>query len=177
MTDFPWSAVLGIAGIVGTLVAVHLSNSAAEQRQRLAQQHDDHTRFNKERIEIYARFLRASRMCRDAAYKSAGFMLRNHGAAIPQSEQIAILERYHNSWAELTEASEMVSLVASRPIKEVADRVTELARAIVVPDPDQTAMQLNERNSELAALEEAFRAAARSELLPEGGNRERYRSL
>ena len=166
MTDFPWSALVGIAGIAGTLVAAHLGNAAAERRQRLTQQHGDHTRFHKERLEIYARFLKASRMCRDAAYKSAPFTLRNYGGAIPQTEQIAILERYHSCWAELTEASEMVGLVASPPVQTVAESVTERARAILVPDAELTALQLNEINSELASLEGAFRAAARNELLP-----------
>jgi len=164
--EFPWSAVVGVAGIVGTLLGVRFANSAAGQREQLTQQHDDRTRFHKERIEIYARFLRASRTCRDAAYRSAPYILRNYVAAIPQGEQVAILERFRNSWAELTEASEMVGLVSSLPVKEVADRITELAHAIVVPDPELTALLLNERNTELAALEGTFRAAARNELLP-----------
>jgi hypothetical protein len=163
--DYPWSAVVGIAGIVGTLLGVHFANSAADRRDRLAQQHEDRTRFHKERVEIYARFLRASRTCRDSAYKSFPFTLRNYGAPISQGEQAAIFERYRNAWAELTEASEMVGLVASLPVKEVADTVTELARAIVAPGSDWTAEQLNMRNTELTEFEAAFRAAAREELL------------
>lgn len=163
--DIPWTALIGLAGIAGTLAAAHLANASAERRQRQAQEHEDRTRFHKERVEIYARFLRASRMCRDAAYKSVPFTLKNYGAAVPQGEQVAIFERYVKSWGELTEASEMVGLVASRPVKEIADKVTELARVIVAPDPDWTAEQLNTRNTELAELESAFRAAAREELL------------
>jgi hypothetical protein len=160
-----WTALIGVAGIGGTLAAAHLANASAERRQRRAQEHEDRTRFHKERIEIYARFLRASRMCRDAGYKSAPFTLRNYGGSIPESEQVAIFERFRTAWAELTEASEMVSLVASLAVKEVADTVTELARAIVALNPDWTAEQLNTRNNELAEFESAFRRAAREELL------------
>jgi hypothetical protein len=166
-TGIPWPTVLvGLAGIVGALGGVYLTNRAASEREKRAQEHEDRTRFHKERLEIYARFLRASRMCRDNAYKSVPLTLRNYGAPIPQSDQVAILERYVNSWGELTEASEMVSLVASLPVKEVADTVTELARAIVAPNPDWTAEQLNSRNNQLAEFEAAFRRAARGELLP-----------
>jgi hypothetical protein len=165
--ELPWSAVVGVAGIGGTLLAVHLANSAAERRQQRTQQDEDRTRFHKERVEFYARFLKASRMCRDTAYQSARYTLRNYGGSIPQGEQVAILERYRNAWAELTEASEMVGLVASLPVKEVADTLTDLAREIVFPNPDWTAEQLNRRNTQLAEFETAFRAAARRELLPD----------
>jgi hypothetical protein len=168
-----WTAVIGLAGIGGTLLAAHLANASAERRQRNDQEHEDRTRFHKERVEIYARFLRASRMCRDAALKSAPFVVQNYGGAIPESEQAAILERFRNAWAELTEASEIVSLVASLQVNEVADTVTELARAIVVLDRDWTFERLNSRNAELAEFESRFRAAAREELLLERRTEER----
>jgi hypothetical protein len=58
--------LVGIAGIAGTLLGAHFTNRAAEKRRLEEQRHDDRTRLHMEKVEIYARFITATRNYRKA---------------------------------------------------------------------------------------------------------------
>jgi hypothetical protein len=70
---FPWatviSGVVGVAGIAGTLFGGHFANRAAEKRRLAEQHHEDRTRFHKERVEVYARFISAYKAYRELVRK------------------------------------------------------------------------------------------------------------
>jgi hypothetical protein len=80
-----------------------------------------------------------------------------------RADQLAVIARFNRNLEELTEASEAASLIASEPVRAVADDLADRARVMAVPD-EISAEELNRRNSELADLERAFRAVAREEL-------------
>lgn len=158
-SEFPWavvvSGVVGVAGIAGTLLSGYLTNRAAEKRRLAEQQHEDRTRFHKERIEIYSRFIGAFNAYRESWYqqRSAPPVLDSRGlrAASPR--------------AVLAEVLEALLLLAADEVATAANGVFSAAIStenLPVLDP---AFDVAEKIA-LRALGE-FRKAARAELLPD----------
>jgi hypothetical protein len=170
-----WSLIIAVTGmattLVGTLLGVYLSNLFAERRQQRRQLDEDRTRFHRDRLEIYTRFLKASQLVREAAYPLAPQFLRNAGqpaSADNVTERLRRLGRYMDARTELIEARQMVALLAlpKSAVNRTAQEVFDAADQFLTDG--MTAEELSRRNEELAAKERAFLEAAREELLPKG---------
>ena len=158
-SEFPWavfvSGLVGIAGIAGTLLSAHLTNRAAEKRRLAEQQHEDRTRFHRERIEIYSRFIGAFNAYRESLYE------QRSAPRVPDSRGL----RPASPRAALAEVLEALRLLAADEVASAACGVFSAAISLenlAVLDP---AFELAEKSA-LSALGE-FRKAARAELLPD----------
>jgi hypothetical protein len=118
--EFPWgvvvSGLVGIAGIAGTLLSAHLANRAAEKRRLAEQQHEDRTRFHKERVEIYSRFIGAFKSYRDWLYKQ-----RSPPPVFDSRERTP--QSLHSARAAMAEAREALLLVAADEVAIAANEV------------------------------------------------------
>ena len=157
---FPWavivSGLVGVAGIVGTLLGGHLTNRAAEKRRLAEQQHEDRTRFHKERVEIYARFIGAFKAYRESMYPQRVSPLP---VLIESRESNAPTPK-----AALAEVREALLLVAADDVANAANEVFTAAIGMENLPTADTGFDDAEKAS-LKALGE-FRKAARAELLP-----------
>jgi hypothetical protein len=162
VAEFPWavvvSGVVGIAGIAGTLLSAHLANSAAEKRRLAEQQNEDRTRFHKERVEIYAKFIAAFKAYHNSMYPSGESLLQ-----APESRQY----RAQPPKSVLAEARESLRLVATDEVASAAKALVKAAvgmENLLVQDPAFEAAE----KAALKALQ-VFRETARAELLPNSG--------
>jgi hypothetical protein len=162
--SFPWTPILGIAGIIGTLLGGWLGNLYAEKRQRMSELHEDRTRFHKERIELYGKLLLASQSCRQAATAAA-----RHFLGIPDdttdAKQTAALEPIKASITQLSAVAKMVDLVASGDVRKAAEDLVGSAALLSVPGW-KSESEFDGYNFALAEAETAFSDAARCEVLP-----------
>lgn len=169
---FPWaivvSGIVGIAGIAGTLFSGHFANRAAEKRRLAEQQHEDRTRFHKERVEVYARFIAAYKAYRGLVYK------KRYPPVVQENDTLAMLnpftlspphpEEVRQARAAFSEVREALILIAFKEVADVADRV--FGAATTLDNDKMTAEKVEEWDQiALKALAE-FRKAARAELLP-----------
>lgn len=162
---FPWTAVVGIAGILGTIGGVYLTNRAAERRLRAQQEHEDLTRFHKDRVELYAKLLGAVQSCRHAA---ATIQLLPPDKRKEYGER-GDYEPFKAAVAELSTANNAVQLVASQSVRDAAlSLVGDAALLAVVASADR--QKFDSLNQKLAQSESDFSAAAREELLPKEGS-------
>jgi hypothetical protein len=163
LADIPWTALIGIAGIVGTLTAAHLANASAERRQRQAEWHEDRTRFHKERAELYARFLLRSKEHAEAAVNAVAHGLAKK--AIPSTpRESEILERWRNAWTTLEETGTAIQLMSTEPVRAAADDAMRAADALF--KAGRSAEDLPPLEATRQKAMEAFKDAARAELFP-----------
>ena len=121
----PWTAIVGIAGILGTVLAAYLANVAAARRLSMEQLHEDKTRFHRERLDIYAKLLAASQSCRLAAVQCIHVFHRNGEDSEP-GDQVAALHRCSEAVSDLIKAANAAALAASSPVHQLAQKILEI---------------------------------------------------
>jgi hypothetical protein len=160
VSTFPWatlvSGLVGIAGIGGTLLSAHLTSRAAETRRLAEQLYADRTRFHKERVEIYARFISAMKLYRDSVIKHRAPIFDSDpqdGTPLPEIARTAFAA-----------ARETLLLVAADDVGVIADRVFGATTTLAVGNKMSKEVFEQWDQVALTALAE-FRKAARLELL------------
>lgn len=164
--EIPWTAIVGIAGIAGTVIVAYLTNRAAERRMRLQQEYDDGRRFHNDRVELYGKLLAASQQCRAAA----AAIFRN-----PDEYRMRVVVNgegeanrpLREAVSELSATARKAQLLAGSKAREAAETVITAAAILAVP-AWTSEEEFDAQNQELAAAEEAFMEAARLELLATG---------
>jgi hypothetical protein len=162
ISNLPWTAIVGVTGIVGTVVVAYLTNLAAEKRLLITQAQEDRTRFHSERIERYARLLTASQSCRLVALQCVHLFGPNAQPSNVEDRGAALL-RCREAVTELIRSTTAVGLVASDPVHKAAQAMLTAGRPLLFPD--MTAEETLVYDRKLDALETAFTEAARAELL------------
>lgn len=161
-SSFPWTAVVGIAGIAGTLLGSYLTNRAAEKRLLLEQAHNDRTRFHKERAELYGRLLSAAQACISAAIDIKRLTPDKRKEF---AEQVSY-PPFEEAVRGLTAAKSAVQLVASHPVRKAADEVVWRAVKLALVAASGQEDKFQDENRRLDEFVSAFAASARDELLP-----------
>lgn len=158
------SGLVGIAGIVGGIVTHHLTNRAAERRLQLEQQQTDRTRFHDMRVEMYGKLLAAAQNSREVA-AALRPLAKVRPDQLTDEQKQTVLAPLRNSMRKLTEASQMVELVATSATREAAKALIEKAVFLSVLGfaGDE---EFDTRSKQLADAEYAFAQTARGELLP-----------
>lgn len=172
MCDFysvsiPWrdliTGVVGIAGIAGTCFGVVWTNRAADTRRVADREHEDRTRFHKERAELYARFLQRSKEHSEAAVNAVAHGLARK--AIPSTPQeVEMFERCRNAWTALEEAGAAIELMSTEPVRAAAE--SAMRAADVLFTAGRSAAELPQLEATRQNAVDAFKAATRAELLP-----------
>jgi hypothetical protein len=155
-SDLPWSALVGVAGILGTLAAVYLSNRSAERREFLRQQHEDKARFHKDRIELYGKFVSATRNHLNVAAEIVEWPTDDEDGG----------DATRGATATCSAAKDLhwqVQLVASAPVSVAAAELGIALQQGPVGDSDDG---LDEYLFQVARALGDFLKAARAEILP-----------
>jgi hypothetical protein len=164
-TGIPWGIVIsgavGVVGIAGTLLSGHFANRAAEKRRLAEQQHDDRTRFHKERVEVYARYIGAIKTYMDAVAEKRwpGRHLLEDFLSTPH--QIPSPSAAREACAEICEA---LVLIAAKEVAQAASRAFSAVIALENNESADTNYQDWDRPAIVALTD--FRKAARAEILP-----------
>jgi hypothetical protein len=160
---FSWgsavSGIVGVAGIGGTLLATYLASREAEKRRLAEQRHDDRTRFHKERVEIYARFI--------STYKTYRDSIRKHRWPLLPSDEGSLknVPPPQEARAAFSDVRETVLLVAAKNVVDVADRI--FGAALTLENEGMTDSTFEQWDqTALTGLVE-FRKAARAEVAPD----------
>ena len=123
--------LLGIAGIVGTLLGALGGALVAWWNQLRHLEHEDRTRFHEERLAVYAKF--------NAACNGMVSAIQTHAQFA--SQQRAVIRSF-----------ETVRLIVSPPVAGVASRVNAICAAFSTAPPASHAALAAQFNSEVAAL-------------------------
>jgi hypothetical protein len=178
----PWplivSGIVGIVGIGGTLAAAFLTNRAADRRQAAAlaaaeagrqaeREHEDRTRFHKERMQAYAMYLKTVKAYRDACRRCAPWAPPTLLSANPITQELGVLAAVTERGKALdafAEAKEVVMLIASPAVRMAATNVS--GSLLPLGDLSIDEATFDQRRKVLIEAEVDFSAAARAELLP-----------
>jgi hypothetical protein len=160
-SSFPWTAVVGLAGIAGTLLGAYLSNKAAIKRLRIEQEHDDRTRFHRERAELYGKLLLAVQSCRRTAGDIQLLPLEKR----KEYGEHGDYEPFKLVITELNTARNAVQLVSSSRVRESAEKVV-IDAVVLTVGASAEEERFHTLNEKLSQSEAAFAEAARDELLP-----------
>lgn len=162
-SEIPWTAIvsgfLGIAGIAGTLLGVHLTNGASERRRTAEEAHEDRTRFHKDRVQVYARFMAAYKAYRDAVLQQRSPLLLTETPITDRTVSP------REARAVFSEVREELKLIALAEVEDVADRL--FGAAITLENDKMTDERFQAWDQIALNTLAEFRAAARAELLPE----------
>lgn len=149
---FPWAVVIvGVAGIGGTLLSAHLTSGAAEKRRLAEQQHADRTRFHKERMDVYVRFISATKTYRELLIDLRG------------RSMIEVVKVY-DARAAYAEVREALLLVAEENVARIADKV--FGAVTTLEDAKMSDSTFEEWDQIALTSLADFRKAARAELQP-----------
>jgi hypothetical protein len=161
---FPWAVVVSgfvaIAGIAGTLLSAHLTSRAAEKRRLAEQQYEDRTRFHKDRIEIYARFISAFKLYRESLIKQ-----RTPPLNVVEEGLFELAPSPSKTRAAFAEVRETLLFISNKAVAQAAESVFGAATAMENPKQLRTTFDEWDQAA-LRALTE-FRKVARAELLPD----------
>lgn len=159
--EVPWTALVGIAGIAGSVLSAYFTNKAAERRVRLQQNYEDSRRFHAERRELYGKLLAQAQACREAAIKNHKF--ENDLSSDESDEALLTLSR--DSFSALTLVGKQVQLIATAPTQKAADTLVTNATLLVIR-AGKGKQEFDFDNKKLREAEIAFVEACRAELLP-----------
>lgn len=164
VATFPWvqvmSSFVAIAGIAGTLLSGHLASKKAEKGRLAQQRHEDRTRFHKERVETYTRFIGAAK-----AYRESLINRRIGLPALSDANSFYENPSRPSARATLAELRETVLLIADDHVAKIAEKIFG---AIIALENEQMTEATFDGWDQVALTALAdFRQAARAELQPE----------
>lgn len=158
--QIPWTAIVGIAGIAGTVLTAYLSNRAAVQRMQLQQKYDDSRRFHAERRELYGKLLAQAQTCRETAARNHNH--ENNPASEDSNEALGPL--CLDAVLAITMTGKQVQLIATAQTQRAADALVSNAVVLILRSGNNQ-QSFDFDGKKLRETETAFMETCRAELL------------
>ncbi|HEY1890065.1 MAG TPA: hypothetical protein VGG63_06645 [Steroidobacteraceae bacterium] len=156
-TQIPWTAIVGIAGIAGTVLATYLTNRSAAERVRLQQNYEDSRRFHAERRELYGKLLAQAQTCRELS-------VRNHNHEnnpLSEDSDEAMKPLALDAFLTLSMTGKQVQLIATAPTQTAADTLVKNATVLIIRS-GKGKVEFDFDNKKLHEAETALRPLAQS---------------
>lgn len=157
-----WTAIVGIAGILGSVLTGYLTNKAAESRLLLQQDFEDRRRFHKERADLYGRVLGLAQICRVKIVEVRIAAKLAPNAGVPGEIWLPMT----TAITDFSAAAKTVNFLGNPASRETASGLLDAVHQLFGRSRVAEDAEFDKLNQTLRNAETAFADAARAELMP-----------
>jgi hypothetical protein len=158
-----WTAIVGICGIVGSVLTGYLTNRDAEKRLRLQQEYEDRRRFHKERADLYGKLLGLCQTVRVRNFQARIEARHSPDKSTPESLWAPLM----TAMTDFSATAKTVAFLGAPATRDAASKLLSVLSALFGLPRDAEDSKYEDLNQKLRDAESAFADAARAELLSE----------